>query len=147
MVEQRIKQDLLDDIKQLLIDNDNEIDLTANDYGFKTAYINTDGEVKWDYTDPNELVFGMRNKMGEITELSALRDTIYDTLSEFDFLADWHQLNLFLYFPYIFVLGFKVIYLQCHLSAKIGDIFFLVSWWVWHTFCNIYQQRGNSATS
>ena len=101
MVEQRIKHDLLDDIKQLLIDNDNEIDLTANDYGFKTAYINTDGEVKWDYTDPNELVFGMRNKMGEITELSALRDTIYDTLSEFDFLANWHKLTLFLYFPYI----------------------------------------------
>lgn len=84
MVEQRIKQDLIDDIKELLTDYDNEIDLIDNDFGFKTAYIK-DGNVRWDYVNPNDAFWGKYPTMGEITTLSALRDTIIETIDELDF--------------------------------------------------------------
>ena len=53
-----------------------EFDLTANDYDFKSAWLE-DGEVHWDY------VGGQRNvDASALTELCALYDTIIKTVEE-----------------------------------------------------------------
>lgn len=66
-------EDIMSEIRETLKQCDNEISLDTNPYGFVTAWLE-DEEVWW---DKDESAF----KMGELTELCALRDTINDTIA------------------------------------------------------------------
>jgi hypothetical protein len=66
-------EDIMSEIREMLEQRDNKISLDTNPYGFVTAWIDDDG-VWW---DKDKSAF----KMGELTELCALRDTINDTIA------------------------------------------------------------------
>lgn len=69
--------EVLEDIRGFLNEHDGEYNISANDYGFKVAWLE-DAEVYWEYEDPSN-----RNpKMGELTELCALLESLEATEEE-----------------------------------------------------------------
>lgn len=69
--------EVLDEIREFLDGHDGEYNLSANDYGFKVAWLEDD-EVYWEYEKPSN-----RNpKMGELTELCALLESLEATEEE-----------------------------------------------------------------
>ena len=66
-------ESLIIEIRNFLKENGEEYQLTSNDYGFKVAWLE-DEEVYWEY-DQDQRPF----RMGELTELAALLETLQET--------------------------------------------------------------------
>ena len=71
-------ESLIIEIRNFLKENGEEYQLTSNDYGFKVAWLE-DEEVYWEY-DQDLRPF----RMGELTELAALLETLQKTRLEIE---------------------------------------------------------------
>lgn len=70
-----VRDTLLEVLADKLTELGGEYDLTYNEYGFRTAWLENDREVWWDKTAD-------AMNMDEVTELAALYDTIIKTEQE-----------------------------------------------------------------
>jgi len=75
---QQINEMLMDACREQIKKFDGELNLTSNNYGFCTAWLEDD-EVWWDKDLDH-----MDSEMSETTELSALLDTILKTEKELE---------------------------------------------------------------
>lgn len=73
----KLNKEIMNVLREEVNDLGGEFDLTANDYGFRSVWIENECEVWWDKNQGSM-------KMDELTELCALHETIVKTIKELE---------------------------------------------------------------